>query len=485
MSNSSSADQLAERLRTAASALPVGAQLPSTRALMGEHGVGPGTVTRAIGRLAAEGVLVAEAGRGTFVAARRARREADTSWQTVALGEAPAGSRAVAALLHPAPADALVLSSGYPSTDLQPLSALAAAATRAARRPGGWALAPPAGLPELRQLLGAAVGVEAEHVLVVPGGQAGLSTALRALGRPGGAVLVEVPTYVGALAAARAAGLRPVPVPTDESGIRADLLPAAFATSGAPLLYLQPTFANPTGAVLAPERRAQVLEAARAAGAFVLEDDWARYLTLDGPAPAPLLHDDVDGHVVHLSSLSKASAPSLRIGALLARGPAAARLTALRMIDDFAVARPLQETAVELLGSPAWPRHLSSLARALRGRREHLARELQRRLPDLGPVRLPHGGLHLWLRLPDAVDDLELSDRARSRGLIVGAGTPYYVAEPPGPRLRLSFAGADPKQLSAGVQLLAKTLRDGQGDPSGQHRPSHHVENRLLAPTSE
>src|ERR1700712_3561030 len=103
MSNSSSADQLAERLPTGAFALPGGAQLPSTRALMGEHGVGPGTVARAIGRLAAEGVLVAEAGRGTFVATRRDARTTDTSWQTVALGEAPPGSRAVAALLHPPP----------------------------------------------------------------------------------------------------------------------------------------------------------------------------------------------------------------------------------------------------------------------------------------------------------------------------------------------------------------------------------------------
>src|SRR5215217_1223289 len=98
MSNGSSTERLVERLRRAAAALPVGTQLPSTRSLMTEHGVSPGTVARAIGRLAAEGVLVAEAGRGTFVAARRERREPDTSWQTVALGEAPAGSRAVAAL---------------------------------------------------------------------------------------------------------------------------------------------------------------------------------------------------------------------------------------------------------------------------------------------------------------------------------------------------------------------------------------------------
>ena len=430
---------------------------------MSEHGVGPGTVSRAVGRLAAEGVLVTDAGRGTFVASRPGRREPDTGWQTVALGEASVDSRAVAALLQPAAPGTLVLSSGYPSPDLQPLAALAAAATRAARRPGAWSLAPPAGLPELRQLLAVPVGADATDVLVVPGGQAGLSTALRALARPGAAVLVEVPTYLGALASARAAGLRPVPVPTDTGGVRADLLPEAFARSGARLLYLQPTYANPTGTGLARDRRAAVLLAARDAGAFVLEDDWARSLALDGPAPPPLLGDDEDGRVVHLSSLSKVGAPSLRIGALIARGPAGARLAALRQVEDFGVARPLQEIAVELLGSPAWPRHLDRLGRALRTRRDHLVTELVRSLPGLAPRTAPAGGLHVWLHLPPTVDDLDLADRARSRQLLVGAGRPYYVTEPPGPRLRLSFAAADRGQLSAGVELLAEVLGDDAG----------------------
>ena len=452
-------DRVAALLRARAAELRPGTRLPSTRALMAEQAVGPGTVVRAIGRLVAEGVLVTEAGRGTFVASRPDPVQPDTGWQTVTLGEAAVDSRAVAALLQPPASGALVLSSGYVSADLQPLTALAAAMTRAARRPGGWALPPPGGLPELRQLLATPVGADPADVLVVPGGQAGLSTALRALTRPGAAVLVEVPTYLGALAGARAAGLRPVPVPTDAGGVRADLLPEAFATSGARLLYLQPTYANPTGAVLAGDRRAAVLEAARAAGAFVLEDDWARYLALDGAVPPPLLHDDTDGRVVHLSSLSKASAPSLRVGALVARGPAAARLAGLRQVDDFGVARPLQETAVELLGSPAWPRHLTRLGRALRGRRDHLVGELRRHLPELVPGTVPGGGLHLWLSLPPAVDDVELADLARSRALLVGAGRPYYVTEPPGSRLRVSFGAADQAQLTAGVTVLADLVR--------------------------
>ncbi len=454
-------DRLAGHLRELAARSAPGERLPSTRELMARHAAGPGTVARAVARLVADGVLLTEAGRGTFVAPRRSAPVLDVGWQTVALGPARVDARDVTALVRPPAEGALVLSTGYPSADLQPLAALAAAASRAVRRPGGWALAPARGLPELRQLLAAATGADPDDVLVVPGGQAGLSTALRALAPPGAPVLVEVPTYLGALAAARAAGLSPVPVPTDTAGLRPDLLAAAFASSGARLLYTQPTYANPTGTCLAPGRRADVLAAARAAGAFVLEDDWARHLHLDPghPAPRPLLAEDDDGRVVHLTSLTKATAPSLRIGALTARGPAAARLAALRVVDDLATSRPLQETAVELLGSPAWPRHLARLHTALRSRRDALATALARHLPGLEVVTAPRGGLHLWARLPSGVDDSALTERARAAGVLVGAGRPYFVTEPPAPHLRLSYAGAGERDLDAGVRRLAALVQ--------------------------
>ncbi len=101
----------------------------------------------------------------------------------------------------------------------------------------------------------AGAGATADDVLVTAGGQSGLSIAFRAIAGPGSPVLVESPTYPGALAAARAAGLSPVPVPIDEHGLRPDLLEEAFARSGARLLYCQPTYQNPTGTILAAERR--------------------------------------------------------------------------------------------------------------------------------------------------------------------------------------------------------------------------------------
>lgn len=439
--------------------LQPGDQLPPTRALVAEHAVGPVTVTRAIAALTEEGVVVTEPGRGTFVAPRRRPGPPDTGWQTVSLGEARAHSTDLTRLLAVPDPSALVLSSGYLADELQPARALAAAASRAARRPGVWGRVPPAGLAELRVAFATTVGVDPSAVIVVPGGQAGLSAALRGLAPPGAPVLVEVPTYLGALVAARGAGLRPVPVPTDAGGLRPDLLADAFARTGARLLYAQPTYANPTGAVLDHDRRSAVLDVVAAAGAFLIEDDWARHLGIDGPVPPPLIRDDPNGHVVYLTSLTKAAAPSLRIGALVAQGPATARLAATRLVEDLFVARPLQEVALELLASPGWARHLTALRTALRARRDALLAAVSHHLPDLEPTRTPAGGLHLWLRLPEGLDDVELTARARNNDVIVEAGRPYFVTEPTAPHLRLTYAAASPDALTEGTRRLAAAMR--------------------------
>ena len=178
-------------------------------------------------------------------------------------------------------------------------------------------------------------------VLITAGGQSALTTAVRALTACGAPILVESPTYPGLLAVARAAGLRPVPVPVDAGGVRTDLLARAFHDTGARVFVCQPLFHNPTGTTLAPQRREPVLHAAREAGAFVIEDDFARRLAHadSPPLPPPLAADDPDGVVIHIRSLTKTTSPNLRVGAITARGPAFERLRATQVIDTFFVPR--------------------------------------------------------------------------------------------------------------------------------------------------
>lgn len=412
--------------------------------------------------LAAEGLVESLPGRGTFVAARAAEAPAppDLSWQAIALGPRPLGEEAMQALLAIPRPGAISLSSGYLDADLQPVAALGGALARAARHPAAWQRSPAQGREDLRAWFAREAGgaLRADDIVICPGGQAALSTAFRALAAPGETVLMESPTYLGALAAARAAGLRVVPVPTDADGVRPDLLAAALDRSGARLFYCQPLFANPHGTTLAQHRRAAVAEAVRAAGAFLLEDDYARDLAIDGDPPPPLAANDPDGHVVYLRSLTKSAAPGLRVAAIGARGAAGARLRSARLLDDFFVAGPMQQAALDFVTSPAWMRHRRTLRAALHGRREALLAALHRHLPDLRPVTVPRGGLHLWIRLPDGLDDIELATAAAAEQVVVFPGRPWFAAEPPAPHLRLTFAAAPPDLLDEGVRRLARAV---------------------------
>jgi DNA-binding transcriptional MocR family regulator len=434
--------------------------------------VSPLTVSRAIAELGTEGVLTTRPGAGTFVAHPQGRRPAapaDYSWQTVTLAERAIDTAGLSPLADPPHVDGVIsLSTGYLHSSLMPLAALRSALTRAARLPDAWERPPAHGLHALRSWFAQQVGagIDARDVLITSGGQGALSAAFRALVPAGARLLVESPTYPGALAAARAAGVRPVPVPTDRSGVIPEHLAGAFARTGAQALFCQPAYHNPTGAVLAADRRQAVLGAAAAAGAFVIEDDFGRWLAHDGRPPAPLLADDDQGRVIYLTSLTKVASPSLRVGAMIARGPVAQRLQALHAVDDMFVSRPLQEATLELVSRPMWPRHLRDLSQALDRRARVLLHAVNDQLPAIDVV-LPAGGMHLWGELPRDLDDVEVAEAARHGGVIVMAGRPFFPAEPAGPHLRLTFAAAATeteletaaRRLAGAVPELARSAR--------------------------
>lgn len=441
----SSIATLAETLRRQLDVLQAGDVLPSTRMLVERHHVSPVTVSSALAQLAAEGLISVRPGAGSFVNERRpaAEHRADTSWQAVPLADRSIDASRLGFLLRPAPEGVLSLAAGYPHTDLMATGALTAAAARAARRPGVWDRPPAQGLQQLRSWFARSLGgaFDADDVLITDGGQSALSTAFRALLPPGAPILVESPTYLGALAAARSAGLRTVPVPIDGGGLQLEQLSDAFSSTGSRVLYCQPTFQNPTGGVLASDRREGVLELAAHAGAFVIEDDYARWLSHRSPAPAPLASQDRDGRVVYITSITKPTSANLRIGAIVARGPVAERLRNLRLVDDFFASRLLQETALELLESPAWARHLRSLSGALSARCAAIIKAVSHNLPQASIVQVPQGGMHVWLRLVDGLDDTRIAEEAERAGVLVMPGRPFYAAEPPGPHVRLSFCG--------------------------------------------
>lgn len=457
--------RLTTLLRTRVDEMEPGARFPSTREIAASYNVSPITVSRALATLNGEGAIRTVPGSGTFVADRGTSRRpqpVDSSWQTVALGDRAIDSRALQTYLEVNPRGALSLAGGYLHPSLMPIRALSIAAQRAARRSETWEGPDARGLPGLRAWFaghhGSAFGPG--DVVISNGGQSAISAAFRALVAAGETLVVEAPTYPGALAVARAAGIRVVPVPLDDDGIIPDLLGEALETTGSRAVYLQPTHHNPTGIVMPASRRRQVLDVADRAGAFVIEDDWARWLGYERTNPPTLISMDAKGRVVYISSLTKPASPSLRLGALVARGPVADRLRSIRMVDDLFVNRLTQETALELVGSPGWARHVVDVARALHDRREVTLEALKGLAPALAVTRLPRGGMHLWVSLPDGVDDFALAEAAREHGVLVGAGGSFFATEPAASHLRLSFGcAANHDELRESVRRLASALR--------------------------
>jgi DNA-binding transcriptional MocR family regulator len=466
MNDGSSSGSAATAIEDLVRSMPPGSRLPSYRELQQHYRLSPATVQRMLADLANRGLLVTRPGSGTYTAQRRTAPVAgDVSWQTLALGSRAGLGADLERLVEPSAPDALSLTSGFLDERLQPLGLLSAAGARAVRRAGSWGRLPAQGHPELRAHFAAETGgaMTAQNVLVTPGGQAALSAVFRHLCAPGDPIIVESPTYVGAIAVARAAGLNLVPVPSERDGIRPDVLADALARTGARLVYLQPRYSNPTGSVLTPARRVAVLEAVAGHGAFVLEDDWMRDFDLGPPSPPPLASTDDDGHVIYLRSLSKPVAPGMRVAGLAARGPVLARLRRGRISDDLFVAPVLQQIALDVLTAPGWIRHLGSIRRVLGERRDALIGAIGELLPDCSVPIIPAGGVHVWLRLPDSSSDVAIADQAAARGLELSPGRASFPSEPPGSYVRLSYSAAEPEALVRAAQILAEVLAAAPG----------------------
>lgn len=472
MNNDSASHALATTLTTEFEPVPVGAKLPSQRDLVRRFGASATTVARAMALLEQGGVVESRPGSGTFRAAPATPAPlGDTSWQETALEitESVAGATtqrrfASTALLNtlaaPGP-DVVDLNGGYLHPHLQPLKLMSGALSRASRRTEAWSRPPAGGLPELRDWFSTNIGggLSRHDLLVSGGGQSALSTITRALTQPGDPLVVEAPTYPGTIAAGLAAGLRLVPVPMDDQGMQPDALEEALSRSRARVVVVQPLFQNPTGATMTAARQTQILELAERHGAFVVEDDFARYMAHSDSPPLPpaMITRDPHGSVIHVRSLTKVTSPNLRVTAVAARGPVMARLRAAFVIDAMTVPAALQLTALEVVTAPGWRRAISNLAHDLATRRDATARALAQALGSESLTRIPRGGYHLWAALPSHQDADQYASAALASGVALTSGSAYYATGPALPHIRISYvATASVADAVSGIERLPR-----------------------------
>jgi DNA-binding transcriptional MocR family regulator len=447
-------------------AAPAGAQLPSNRALVARHGASPVTVQAAMRHLASLGLVESRPGVGTFVRRAAPARRADYGWQTAALGAPQGRSSGLSATQRAAAPDTIGLHSGYPAEDLLPTRLVRAALMRAARTEAAVTRSPTAGRPDLQAWFAGQVAARARpgvtppsarDALIIPGSQSGLSSIFRAIVGRGQPLLVESPTYWGAIIAAEQVGVTLVPVSTGPAGPDPAELDRAFASTGARAFYAQPTFANPTGVQWTEPTAQAVLEIVRDRGAFLVEDDWAHDLAIQTD-PRPIVCHDSDGHVIYLRSLTKSVSPAVRVAAMITRGPARDRILADRAAEAMYVSGVLQAAALDVVTHASWPGHQRAVRQQLRVRRDLMLDALRATVPQLEVEHIPVGGHNLWARLPDDADVMEYIRDCESRGLLIAPGPEWFPTEPAGPYIRLNFAAEDPGRFPEAARILADAL---------------------------
>lgn len=445
---------------------------------MREHEVGPGTVQSALRALAAEGLVEARPGVGTFIATPRGTRlrASDYSWQAGALGARDSlGSVSRVDTVQKTTPDAIALHIGYPDRNLLPETLVRQTLTRAARSEYAVAAAPRAGLAELRSWFAHEL---AQHtpstvsapssadVTVLPGTQSGLAAIFRAVADPGEPVVIESPTYWGAILAAAQTGVQLEPVAGGMSGPDPVELDRILTRTGARLFYAQPRYTNPTGVVWSPVRRGDILEVLEKHGAFLVEDDWAHDLGFAEPdEQSPMAAHDDSGRIIYLRSLTKSVSPSLRIGAVIARGPVRERILANVAASSMYVSPVLQAAALDVVGQPSWRTHLKRLRGELRARRDLMVEAVTTHLGEDSLSSVPAGGLNLWVRLPDATDLHRLVSDCERAGVVIASGDALFPAEAAGRYTRLNFGGPDPGRFDEALSVIADCLAQQSATP--------------------
>jgi GntR family transcriptional regulator/MocR family aminotransferase len=456
--------------------LTPGVRLPATRSLAEELGVSRNTVLNAYEQLLAEGYLEGKLGSGTYVSrtlpeemtqvrptADRARLTFPQRRALSRRGELLARTSATVARSTGAPRP---FRPGVPALDAFPFEIWMRLVARHHRRPPRDMLSygHPAGYARLRKAIAAylgparAVHCDPEQVLVLTGSQPGLDLIARILLDPGDTAWLEDPGYNSARATLQGSGVRVVPVPVDGDGL--DVTAGSARCPNARLVYVTPSHQYPLGVTMSLSRRLALLEWARRANAWVVEDDYDSEFRYAGRPLAALQGLDQDGRVLYLGTFSKTLFPALRLGYLVVPPDLVDAFVAARAVSDRQTPTLTQAVVADFLAEGHFHRHIRRMRTLYSARQETLLRAAQRELGGLLEVCPCATGLHLmgWL---EGGDDQPASQAAAQAGVEAPPLSRYCAERRARGGLLFGYAGSDARQIRDAVRRLGPALREG------------------------
>ncbi|MCY9540048.1 PLP-dependent aminotransferase family protein [Paenibacillus alvei] len=293
-------------------------------------------------------------------------------------------------------------------------------------------------------------------ILVTSGSHQSLYLITHRLLQPGDAIAIEDPSYYNSLPMFHAAGLRLFRLPVDEKGICPDGILSLYRENNIRMIFVNPNYHNPTGRVLDPSRREQLLEICGSLGIPIVEDDPFSLTSFTGNPPPTLKSLDTNNTVIYIGSLSKIVASGLRIGWMVAPQSVITRLAAERQQIDFGMSVLPQRIAARLLSEAYFDQHLVRLRQELLKKRNLLIDALQRELPGEVAYSLPQGGLHLWCKVNPPFHDTLLLEESVKQGVLYYPGTVYgskagYV--------RFTYARPHEDEIDLGIARFAQALK--------------------------
>jgi 2-aminoadipate transaminase len=360
---------------------------------------------------------------------------------------------------------------GLPSPKTFPMQAFADACAKVLRDDGRAALqyAASEGYGPLREWVAAdlqrqsaTVGttwkIDPAQVLITTGSQQALDLVAKILIDKGSRVLVETPTYLGALQAFTPMEPEFVSIASDAEGIDVDDLRAKAAR--ARFLYILPNFQNPTGNSISEARRAALSSAATQLGLPILEDNPYGDLWFDQPPPAPLTARNPEG-CIYMGSFSKTLAPGLRLGFLVAPKQLYPKLLQAKQAADLHTPSFNQRMVAEVLKDGFLDRHVPTIRALYKTQRDAMLAALEKNLAGTGVQwNTPDGGMFLWMTLPHGMNAVDLLPKAVERNVAFVPGAAFYSDAAQNNTLRLSFVTASVEQINEGIALLAQTIRE-------------------------
>jgi GntR family transcriptional regulator/MocR family aminotransferase len=453
-------------------------RLPASRQLARDLGVNRITVENAYAELETDGLIYSRMGSGTYVlpvnplpalpkdgpGAPWPLWQQSVEFQSKTTKRKPSDEILKKTSRHPHP---ISFASGIGDAHLFPAEDFRKVLQTVMRRDGIAALdyGEPNGHAPLREtithiLASQGLQTRSENVLITAGSQQALSLVSQLLLKPGDVILVESPTYSGALDLFRALNFEVVGIPLDSQGMQVEALEKLLQQHHPKLIYTIPNFHNPTGTCLSAPRRRQLIILADRYNIPILEDDFVGDLRYEGRTQPALKALDPGGRVIYVSTFSKILMPGLRVGFLVAEGPVYNGLVNFKRVNDLATSTLVQRALEAYVTVGRYQSHMRRSCQIFRKRRDLMLSAIRHYLPEEVGFDLPQGGLFIWLELPEKLSSEKLLPLALEEGVVFAPGNEFFPGGSGGRNwLRLNFVAQASDQIEEGMKRLSKAIQ--------------------------